>query len=197
MYTKILLKSVCLSVGVSKLQVTILAQSSREISLTVRIIWQYFLSRVRISVRPSNFFICEKHPKPWGNRVASMDASRTGKKWGVHFITLGRHRRIEPEWRRRCVCMCARARACMCCMRACVCAWCVFAMYDNNISPRLIMIIITIIILYFIQIRHTDNFPSTGTRLVDLSSVIIFADTSLYSMVTINILSNICYFYIW
>ena len=27
---------------------------------------------------------------------------------------------------------------------------------------RLIMIIITIIILYFIQIRHTDDFPSTG-----------------------------------
>ena len=29
------------------------------------------------------------------------------------------------------------------------------------------MIIITIIILYFIQIRHTDDFPSTGTRLVN------------------------------
>ena len=28
------------------------------------------------------------------------------------------------------------------------------------------MIIIKIIILYFIQIRHTDNFPSTGSRLV-------------------------------
>ena len=28
------------------------------------------------------------------------------------------------------------------------------------------MIIIKIIILYFIQIRHTDDFPSTGTRLV-------------------------------
>ena len=42
----------------------------------------------------------------------------------------------------------------------------VFAIYDNNISPRLIMIIIKIIILYFIQIRHTDDFPSTGTRLV-------------------------------
>ena len=29
------------------------------------------------------------------------------------------------------------------------------------------MIIIKIIILYFIQIRHTDDFPSTGTRLVN------------------------------
>ena len=55
----------------------------------------------------------------------------------------------------------------------CVCAWeCVrdvFAIYDNNIWPRLIlviMIIIKISILYFIQVRHTDDFPSTGTRLV-------------------------------
>ena len=30
------------------------------------------------------------------------------------------------------------------------------------------MIIIKIIILYFIQIRHTDDFPSAGTRLVQL-----------------------------
>ena len=37
----------------------------------------------------------------------------------------------------------------------------VFAIYDDNILPRLIMII-KIIILYFIQIRHTDDFPSTG-----------------------------------
>ena len=42
----------------------------------------------------------------------------------------------------------------------------VVAIYGNNILPRLIMIIITIIILCIIQIRHTDDFPSTGTRLV-------------------------------
>ena len=43
----------------------------------------------------------------------------------------------------------------------------VFAIYDNNsIRPRLIMITIKIIILHFIQITHTDDFPSTGTRLV-------------------------------
>ena len=34
----------------------------------------------------------------------------------------------------------------------------VFAIYDNDILPRLIMIIIKISILYFIQIRHTDDF---------------------------------------
>ena len=28
------------------------------------------------------------------------------------------------------------------------------------------MMIMTNCILYFIQIRHTDDFPSTGTRLV-------------------------------
>ena len=31
------------------------------------------------------------------------------------------------------------------------------------------MIIIKIIILYFIQIRHTDDFTSTGTRLVPIT----------------------------
>ena len=39
----------------------------------------------------------------------------------------------------------------------------VFAIYDNNISPGLLMIIIKIIILYFIQIRHTDDFPPAST----------------------------------
>ena len=43
-----------------------------------------------------------------------------------------------------------------------VCVRDVFAIYDDNILPRLIMIIIKIIILYFIRIRHTDDFPSTG-----------------------------------
>ena len=38
------------SFGVRKLQVAILAQSSRDVSLTVRIVWQYILSRVRVSV---------------------------------------------------------------------------------------------------------------------------------------------------
>ena len=62
---------------------------------------------------------------------------------------------------RACVRACVRAR-----VRASVCVRDVIAIYDNNISPRLIMIIIKIITLRFIQIRHTDDFPSTGTRLV-------------------------------
>ena len=55
------------------------------------------------------------------------------------------------------VIVCARVRACVrACMRACVRD--VFAIYDNDILPMLIIIIIKIIILYFIQIRHTDDF---------------------------------------
>ena len=51
----------------------------------------------------------------------------------------------------------ARVSACVCpCVRD------VFAIYDDNILSRLIMIIIKIIILYFIQTRHTDDFPSAG-----------------------------------
>ena len=38
----------------------------------------------------------------------------------------------------------------------------VFAISDYHILSRLIMIIIKISILYFIQIRHTYNFPSAG-----------------------------------
>ena len=58
-------------------------------------------------------------------------------------------------------------RMCVC-IHACVCACVrdVFAIYDNNTLPRLIMIRIKIIFLYFIEITHTDDFPSTGTRIV-------------------------------
>ena len=55
-------KSVSLSVDVRRLQVAILARSPREMYQTDRIVWQYILSRVRISVRPSIFFIREIHP---------------------------------------------------------------------------------------------------------------------------------------
>ena len=50
------------------------------------------------------------------------------------------------------------------CVSACVRdVFAILRIYDNNISPGLLMIIIKIIILYFIQIRHTDDFPPTGT----------------------------------
>ena len=56
------------------------------------------------------------------------------------------------------MCACVHLRACII---ACVCH--VFAIYDNNILPRLIMIIIKIIFRYFIEIGHIDYFPSTGS----------------------------------
>ena len=62
-----------------------------------------------------------------------------------------------------CACACARVCASVrvrTSVHACVRD--VFAIYDDNILPRLIMIIIKIIIVYFKQIRHTDDFPSTG-----------------------------------
>ena len=65
-------------------------------------------------------------------------------KMGVNSVTLGRVRS-------QCVSACLRD---------------VFAIYDNNISPGLMMIIIKISMLYFIQIRHSDDFPSTDTWLV-------------------------------
>ena len=54
------------------------------------------------------------------------------------------------------------------------------------------MIIIKIIILYFIQIRHTDDFPTTGKRLVGpihyLVCVRLYIFFALYSVLSIIIL---------
>ena len=58
-----------------------------------------------------------------------------------------------------CACACPCPRVCACvrpCMRD------VFAIYDDNILSRLIMMIIKIIIRYVIQISHTDDLPSEG-----------------------------------
>ena len=57
----------------------------------------------------------------------------------------------------------ARVRA-----HACACVRDMLSIYDNNISPGLIMIIIKNIIIYFIQMKHIDDLPSTGTRLVGI-----------------------------
>ena len=55
--------SVCLSVGVRRQQFAIIARSSQEMYLTVRIVWQYILSRVRFSVRPSIFLYAKNNNK--------------------------------------------------------------------------------------------------------------------------------------
>ena len=111
--------SLNLSVCVRKLQVAILARSSWEMSLTVLIVWQYILSWVRVSVWPSNFFICEK---PRGNRVASacvyLNGQRPALSPAERAVTVGRHRiAIACTTAATAVCVCACARVCV---RACV-----------------------------------------------------------------------------
>ena len=61
-------------------------------------------------------------------------------------------------------CVCASVRACVKCLKY-------IYDIDNNILLRLIMIITKIIFLYFIEITHTDDFPSMGTRLVVYKSL--------------------------
>ena len=78
----ILLKSACLSVVVRKLQAAILARSSREMSLTVCIDCHSFFSRVRISVRPSKFFIGKKHPKTIAKSELPRECSVSNKMNG-------------------------------------------------------------------------------------------------------------------
>ena len=142
-------------VAVSKLlsQVIILARSSREMFQIVRIDWKHFLSRVR-------FFIREKHPKTRGNSIARasvyLNEPATGRDWSpdtrrkvaLTASQLGASDPSNSDNLNGDGGVCAFARACVCD---------VFAIYDNNNWPRLIMIISTTIFLYFIQITHTDD----------------------------------------
>ena len=167
-YTIICLKYIV----IRKLQAAILARSPREISQTDRIVWKHILSRVRVSVRPRSCFIREK-PKPIVN--TESPACCLFQWFTDRLLSRQRRKRCAQPWRtdwahryseqRRSwvhgvgvgVCVFASESVCA---RACVhaCVRDVFAIYDNYILPRLIMIIIKIIILYFIQIRHTDDF---------------------------------------
>ena len=81
-------------------------------------------------------------------RSRALPVIQCRRKGGVNFVCAS-----------VCVCVCVRM-----CVRACVRD--VFAIYDNNTLTRLI--IIKMIFLYFIEIAHTDDFPSTGTRLVNI-----------------------------
>ena len=143
-------------------------------SQTVRIDWKHILSRVRVSVRPSNFLYAKKLQNYREYRVAwyatvYLNEAPTDHcspveyeqaKRGVNFAMVGRtpiHRTVTTwtetavgGYVRECVRVCAGMRAC------------VRDGMDNIIWPRLIMIITKIIILYFIQITHTDDFPLNG-----------------------------------
>ena len=97
---------------------------------------------------------------PIGHCLASV-----GKGAPNHdTVMVGRTKTANSDgrvWGGVCVCVCVRVRVRV---RTSVhpCVRDVFAIYDDNILSRLIMIIIKIIIVYFIQIRNTDDFPSAG-----------------------------------
>ena len=92
----------------------------------------YRLSRVRISVQPSIFFICEKHSKPRGNRATSASVYFNGKRPAIVTSGAARHSWLAQTHRiavrrRRCVCgcvyVCTRSRGCVRTrVRASVCA---------------------------------------------------------------------------
>ena len=84
---------ICLkSVDVRRLQVAILARSPREMSQTDRILPRYFLSRVRVSVRPRIFLYAKKLQKH--NLCPITDRQRHHRQNGatrkaVHTFTPG------------------------------------------------------------------------------------------------------------
>ena len=112
------------------------------------------MSRVRVSVRPRNFFIRKKLPKPWVNQVASSCVDLNGQRPALSQA----ERVVTVDWApsnsdslyggeaatagcvHLCANACAHVSACMSvCARAyvhtCVCARVrdVFAIYDKNI----------------------------------------------------------------
>ena len=153
--TIIVLKSVCLSVGVRKLQVAILARSSREMYLTVRIVWKHILSRVCVSVRPSIFYMrktLKTSGKPGCQCLFQWPATSYYHQRSGPSPLVGTDPSNSDTVTAVCVSVgdvCARVRAGACarmCVRPCVRD--VFAIYDNNIWPTLIMIIIKKILFH-------------------------------------------------
>ena len=75
----ICLKSVCLSGDVRRMQFAILDRSPREMSQTDRIHPRYFLSRVRVSIRP-RIFLYGKKPQTTVARSAAVDRRSVADK---------------------------------------------------------------------------------------------------------------------
>ena len=95
-YPIICLKSVCLSGHVRRMQFAILAQSPREMSQTDRIHPMYFLSRVRVSIRPRTFVYAKKlqtsHPltdRPGRVIFFPINAPGMGRFQLLNLVVLG------------------------------------------------------------------------------------------------------------
>ena len=85
-YPIICLKSVCRSGDVRKVQVAILGRLPREMSQTDRILPRYFLSRVRVSIRP-RIFLYAKKLQTIVARLAAVDRRSVADKqlnWNGH-----------------------------------------------------------------------------------------------------------------
>ena len=85
-YPIICLKSVCLSGDVRKVQIAIIGRLPREMSQTDRILSRYFLSRVRVSIRP-RIFVYAKQPQTTVVRPAAVDrrsVADTQLNWNGH-----------------------------------------------------------------------------------------------------------------
>ena len=90
---------------------------------------------------PARMFIWMK---PW----SAIDHQHHRRKGGVNSVMVGRTDPSNSD-NRNGVCVCA----CVMCLQYSI-------IYGNNIWPRLIMIIMKFIILYFTEIAHTDDdFP--------------------------------------
>ena len=137
-------------------------------SVTVRIVWQYILSRVRVSVRPSNFFIYKSIQNLWEigssarafiwmTLLPAMNASGAGRHgWAPTNLVL--------TWT-AVVCVCVRAH-----VHAHACVRDLFAIYDNKIWPRLIMIIKIIILGYISYKSQTIALAWKANRWLLLAS---------------------------
>ena len=87
--------------------------------------------------------------------MKQLPAIQRRRKGGINFVIIGRNDPSNSDNQNG-------DGGGLVCVHACV----MCSIYDNNVLPRLIMIIIKIIFLYLIEKAHTDDFPSTGTRLV-------------------------------
>ena len=98
-------KSVCLSGHVRRMQFAILAQSPREMSQTDRIHPRYFLSRVRVSIRPRTFLYAKKlqtsHPltdRPGRMLQRHQPSERRNLKGSLYGFTPGGDLRPRRLW---------------------------------------------------------------------------------------------------
>ena len=68
-----------------------------------------------------------------------------------------------------------------------------FAIHDDNILLRLIMVIVKIIFRYFIEIADTDDFSSTGTPLVKFNKNKNIHSAGIVLACTVNKVARLCF----